>query len=85
VENLEGMCSKAQYRLSEEGRACAEKFFAERVENKTENFANARDVRNYFEKAVANQAGRIVTMNADEMDEITLQTLTMEDVKDIVL
>ena len=85
VEILEGMCSKAQYRLSEEARASAQEFFAERVENKTENFANARDVRNYFEKAVANQAGRIVTMAADTVDEATLQTLTAEDVRGIAL
>lgn len=85
VEILEGMCSKAQYRLSEEARACAEKFFAERVENKAENFANARDVRNYFEKAVGNQAGRIVAMDANVVDEATLQTLVAEDVRGIML
>lgn len=85
VEILEGMCSKAEYRLSEEAMACAEKFFVERVENKAEIFANARDVRNYFEKAVANQAGRIVAMDANVVDEATLQTLMAEDVRDIGL
>ena len=85
VEILEGMCSKAQYILSEEARSCAHQFFVERVEKKTENFANARDVRNYFEKAVANQAGRIVTLDADVVDETTVQTLLAEDVKGIVL
>ena len=83
VEILESMCKKADYRLSEEARVCALEFFAKRVEAKLDNFANARDARNYFEKAVANQAGRIVAL--EQVDETTLQTLALEDVAEITL
>ncbi len=81
VEILESMCVKADYRLREDARDCAMDFFTKRVDAKPETFANARDVRNYFEKAVANQAGRIVTL--ESVDETTLRTLTLEDVKTI--
>lgn len=83
VEILEGMCVKADYLLSEDARNCAREFFDRRVQKKTENFANARDVRNYFEKAIANQAGRIVVMKT--VDETMLRLLSLEDVQSIQL
>ena len=83
VEILESLCKKADYRLSDEARTCAMEFFTERVDAKLENFANARDARNYFEKAVANQAGRIVAL--EQVDEETLQILQREDLQGIRL
>jgi len=83
VEILESMCRKADYRMSDEARACAMDFFNRRVREKPENFANARDVRNYFEKAVANQAGRIVTL--ENVDEESVCLLQIEDLREITL
>ena len=81
VEILESMCRKADYRLSDKARECAVEFFVRRIEETPENFANARDARNYFEKAVANQAGRVVQL--DTVDEEVLRTLLPEDVAGI--
>ena len=37
-----------------------ENYFKERCEHKPENFANAREARNLFEKAITQQANRLV-------------------------
>jgi len=83
AEILEGMCKKADYELAPGAKAYAVDFFAKRVEEKLPNFANARDVRNFFEKAVASQAGRIVGL--DDVDEKTLRILQLEDLQNIML
>lgn len=82
-EILESMCKKADYRLTPEAKEYALSFFTDRIEQKIPNFANARDVRNFFEKAVANQASRIVTLT--DVDETVLQMLELEDLQSINL
>ncbi len=81
LEILKGMCEKADYRLTPEAEAFALDFFARRIEQKLPNFANARDARNFFEKAVANQATRIV--NLPEVNEDVLQILQIDDLQTI--
>jgi SpoVK/Ycf46/Vps4 family AAA+-type ATPase len=83
VEILEDQCKKAEYRMSEEAHDLALAFFEDRVAKHLDNFANGRDARNYFEKAVANQASRIVEL--DQVDETVLQTLEAVDFQDIEL
>ena len=60
VEILINNCKKQEYMLSRDALEEARRFFTERVANKPEGYANARDVRNYLEKAISNQARRIV-------------------------
>ena len=60
VEILINNCKKQEYMLSRDALEEARRFFTERVANKPEGYANARDVRNYLEKAISNQASRIV-------------------------
>lgn len=83
VAILESMCKKYQYQLSPEAKESATAFFTKRCENKPENFANARDVRNFIEKAIINHACRVVKLKS--VDELILSRLEAEDVKDIVL
>ncbi len=83
VEILLSMCKGKEYILSDAAKEEAERFFNDRVANKTESYANARDVRNYLEKAILNQASRIV--NLDSPDKDTLMKLEVEDLKGIVL
>jgi citrate lyase gamma subunit len=45
---------------------------------KQENFGNARTVRNVFEKAIANHANRVATL--EDPDKHTLELLTKEDI-----
>lgn len=78
-----GMCSNSFFKLTEQASACALAFFEKRVEQKLPNFANGRDVRNYFEKALTNQANRLAVM-VSVTDE-DLMTINEEDVKSIEL
>lgn len=77
------MCKGMDYVLSKEAAKEAERFFKERNENKPETYANARDVRNYLEKAISNQATRIVQLK--NVDKETLAILEREDLEGISL
>ncbi len=80
---FDGFCRKADYKVSPAAREVAARFFHDRLEHKPENYANARDVRNYFDKAVERQAGRIVKMK--KVSKEKLATLEAEDLEGIVL
>ncbi|MBR4182441.1 MAG: AAA family ATPase [Lachnospiraceae bacterium] len=79
MEILQNNLKKQQYKLSEEAEKRAMEMFEYRVEHKPENFANARDVRNFMEKAISNQATRIVTVENPDKD--TLVTIEAEDLQ----
>lgn len=83
VAILESMCKKYQYQLSPAAKEAATAYFTERCANKPENFANARDVRNFIEKAIINHACRVVKLKS--VDELILSQIEAEDVKDISL
>ena len=76
-------CAKDGFQCSESCLAEAQRFLRERCENKGENFANGRDVRNYLEKAILNQANRLAEL--PEISDDALTTLEIEDVRAIVL
>jgi len=78
-----GMCSKSFFKLTEQASVCAFAFFENRVKQNLSTFANGRDVRNYFEKALTNQANRLAGM-VSVTDE-DLMTINEEDVKSIEL
>ena len=83
VEILINNCKKQEYMLSRDALEEARRFFTERVANKTEGYANARDVRNYLEKAISNQATRIVGLK--DVDKNILAMLEKEDLVGIEL
>ncbi len=87
MEILKSMSKKQDYQLSNEATQKALAFFTERCENKPKNFANARDVRNYLEKAVTNHATRIISQNNEQTDinDITLKTIEACDLEGINL
>lgn len=49
------------------------------VANAGENFANAREIRNYFENVVAKQAERLMKKSYDEINGDALLTIEKED------
>jgi len=49
------------------------------MKTRNENFANARVMRNLFERTVSNQANRIVGLASPGIDELSL--ITEADVK----
>ena len=83
---LRQMCRKQDYTLSKDAEAEAERFFRDRCENKPPSFANGRDVRNYLEKAITNQAGRIVALQGrKKVSKAMLTRIELEDVETVTL
>lgn len=80
---LNSMCKKQDYKLSPEAEKYALSFFNKRFDNRPENFANARDVRNFLEKAITNHASRVV--NIEDASEECLSTLEKVDLESIEL
>lgn len=82
MEILRKNLADQEYRLSGEAEEKALQIMRERVSNKPENFANARDVRNFMEHAISNQASRIVQMENVGADKALLGTIEAEDLED---
>lgn len=76
-EILLSNCKKQEYVLSDRAKEKAKEMLTDRVANKPANFANARDVRNFLEKAISNHATRVVNIK-DATKEI-LSTIEPED------
>lgn len=74
-------CKKYQYKMTEEAEAAVKEEIIRLEAAKGENFANAREVRNLFEKIITNQAARVADL--ENVDEETLTTLTIDDLKDL--
>lgn len=79
VAILENMTKGKQYKLSPEAKEAAIEYFKGRCENKGEDFANAREVRNFLEKAITNHATRVVTIK--KPSKKALSTLEKEDLE----
>lgn len=74
---------KSDLKLSDEAEKFAMDFFTKRCENRPANYANGRDVRNFFEKALLNQANRLALH--DKIEDEQLTTLEVEDFNTIIL
>lgn len=75
------MCKKQDYIPNEPGRKYAKEYLSSLAEAHDDNFANAREVRNYIERSIARQASRIVEL--DDVSDKQLKTLTKSDLTDI--
>ena len=88
-EILKSMAEAQDYKLSPEAEEEARRFLTDRVEHKPENFANARDVRNYLEKAIARHATRIVQgakeTSKNRISKKALSTIEAVDLEGITL
>lgn len=73
-----GMCSKSGYTPTEECLEFAQNYFERRYLNREDDFANGREVRNFFEEAVVNQANRL--SDCFDLSNKDLETLTVDDV-----
>ena len=61
-----------------EGEAAASALLQRLYENRDENFGNAREVRNLFEKAVSRQSDRVAQLEAPTREQ--LMELRPEDI-----
>lgn len=69
-EIFKSQCKKNQYEPDESAAAYARKLLNELYKNRDENFGNARDVRNIFEKAVARHSDRVAAMEAPTREDL---------------
>ena len=74
---------KQEYRLTAEAEVKAREIITARVENKPENFANARDVRNFMEKAIANHATRVANRDDAKGNKDILATIEADDLEEL--
>lgn len=73
-------CDKYQYTLTDEAAKAVKEEIIRLESSKGENFANAREVRNLFEKIITNQAARVADI--EDIDEESLTTIIAEDLED---
>jgi len=78
-EIFEGMCKKNKYILEMAAIEPLKQYLANLYEARAENYANARDVRNFFEKALKKQANRLAPMRGKKLTDEELITITKED------
>ncbi len=83
VNIFEGMCNKSNLVLTHNAQLYVSNYFHERYQNRSENYANARDVRNFYEKMLVLQANRIA-VKADISDE-DLTQIQYDDVVGVKL
>ena len=80
MEIFRSMCQKNGYALDQEAEQFAAKMLQSLYEERDENFGNARDVRNLFERAVSRQANRVAAL--ERPDREALMALTADDLKE---
>ncbi len=76
TEIFKHMCQKAGYSINNDVEQYVMRLMENTFNNRSENFANAREVRNIFERAVTNQANRLVfdtELTNDQLMELTEQ------------
>ena len=81
IEMLDMRCRKNAFVLSEESQVYARAFFEKRCKTKGADFANGRDVRNFFEKAYLNMSNRLAM--EEKPSEEDLSMIILDDLKGI--
>ncbi|MCI8477988.1 MAG: AAA family ATPase [Oscillospiraceae bacterium] len=80
MEIFKAMCQKNGYTLDEGAERAAASYFQTLYENRDENFGNARDVRNVFERTIARQSNRLAAL--EHLDKADLMALLVSDLED---
>lgn len=73
------LCEENEYILQEDAESTIHKFLKSVYARRCKEFGNARTVRNIFEKIIAYQAERIISL--DSIDDDDLLELTLADVE----
>ena len=75
-------CNENGMGMSKEAKTVAKQFLFELHARRDVNFANARDVRNYFEKAMQNQANRVIQLkNPSKSDLLRFEAADFEGIQ----
>lgn len=83
LDIFKSICTKSGMTLTKEAEEEVLAYFVQRCGLNLKTFANARDIRNFYERAITNQANRLA--NDSNITDAELTTLTLDDVKDIEL
>lgn len=83
VDIFMGLCEKSAFSVTPECKDYVQKYFEKRYLTRNTNFANGRDVRNFFELAVVNQANRLAMDSHITNEELSM--LILEDVESITI
>ncbi len=78
LQIFQSMCKKNGYELDKKALDYAKEFLSEMYACRDENFGNARDVRNFFERSVAAQSDRVAFL-----EEVTKEALMALDTADL--
>lgn len=81
LEIFKSMCEKSGYISNIDVDNYVLQYFTDKYNHRDDSFANAREVRNFFERAVVNQANRLAACGDISGDSISL--LTLDDVKQV--
>lgn len=76
-----GMCNQSGYVPTDDCMYCVNAILKSHYLTRDKNYANARDVRNFFEVAIVNQANRLANIIDITNEELT--KLTLADVETI--
>ena len=82
LEIFKLMCKHSGYIPTEAAIKYCAGAFEKKYQNRSKNFANAREIRNFFETAMMNQADRL--FNIKDPTNEQLSTLELEDVEGII-
>ena len=74
-------CKEQDLQFDKECENYLIKHFQEMIDDKNADFANGRDVRNFFENAIRAQSDRLVTDDLDNMTREEVQTITLCDLE----
>ncbi len=74
---FKGMCEKNNYMVKDDISSELMTYFNNLYENRTDSYANARTVRNFFENSIKKQANRVAKISNPSLTD--LQTLLSED------
>lgn len=75
------MCDNSGYIITKECENYINTYFEKRYLTRNTNFANGRDVRNFFENAIVNQANRLsVDFNISDSDLMELRLADVENI-----
>ncbi|NLX63230.1 MAG: AAA family ATPase [Clostridiaceae bacterium] len=83
LDIFRGMCRKNGYKLTENAEEKVKQMLEFLHETRSDSFANARTVRNLFEKLLTIQAGRLAEL--ESVSDEDLSTITEEDLDKIDL
>ncbi|MBQ8922002.1 MAG: AAA family ATPase [Oscillospiraceae bacterium] len=83
LDIFKSICTKSGMTITKEAEDAVLEYFVIRCGQNLKTFANARDIRNFYEKAITNQANRLAAIESPTNGQLT--TLTIDDVTGIDL